>query len=728
MGNHVTNPSIIYYQIEFGLDISPAPTFLRHVKEPGRRDNLKMEQRRISEHPILPVPELDLITFYWTNFALQARRNEMISSALIANGISVFGHHHRDGSAQGIFCANGQCAKCSVIANGIAVKSCMTPVLPNMVVDSADGLPSLPEEVSVPDMNPIDETHTDVLIIGGGPSGLAAAIELGKQGIDTIIIDDKFQLGGKLVLQTHKFFGSEADSRAGTRGHHIAHILSEEVHRLCAIKTWLNSTALYVFSDRKVGVIKDGIYHLVVPKVVLNAAGAREKFLCFPGNHLARIYGAGAFQTLVNRDLVRPTQRLFIVGGGNVGLIAGYHALQAGIEVVGLAEAMPRCGGYKVHADKLVRLGVPIHTSHTIIAAHGEECVEAVTVARVDDRFQVIPGTQKSFSCDTVLIAIGLDPLNEFTQQAQVAGIPVFAVGDALEIAEASSAMFNGRIAGLLIAKELGVQVEDIPSSWYDKAEILKSHPGITKDYQTHPSEGVFPVIHCLQEIPCNPCTTVCPTNSIQTEDGSLMAMPIYSSGCIGCNKCLFICPGLAVTLVDFRRDKDNPTISIAYEIGNHPVRKGDHMQLNDIEGKALGFYPVAAVVDNKLNRTQLVRFKVPAKIARRIAGFRIQNEETSKALAEPIVRETTPDDVMICLCERVRAGDVRKLIRSGITDLNQIKAITRAGMGPCGAKTCEALIKGMLREEGIPVENVVPNTKRPVFVEVTLDKFAGDR
>ena len=78
----------------------------------------------------------------------------------------------------------------------------------------------------------------------------------------------------------------------------------------------------------------------------------------------------------------------------------------------------------------------------------------------------------------------------------------------------------------------------------------------------------------------------------------------------------------------------------------------------------------------------------------------------------------------MICLCERVSVGEVRRLIQSGITNLNQIKAITRAGMGPCGAKTCDTLIRGVLREEGIPVENVVPNTKRPVFVEVPLDKF----
>ncbi|MDD3282840.1 MAG: (2Fe-2S)-binding protein [Candidatus Cloacimonetes bacterium] len=78
----------------------------------------------------------------------------------------------------------------------------------------------------------------------------------------------------------------------------------------------------------------------------------------------------------------------------------------------------------------------------------------------------------------------------------------------------------------------------------------------------------------------------------------------------------------------------------------------------------------------------------------------------------------------MICLCERVTVADVRALIRKGITDLNQIKAITRAGMGPCGAKTCEVLIKSLLREEGIAISEIVPNTKRPIFVEVPLGTF----
>lgn len=686
-----------------------------------------MGQNRITEHPILPIPLRENISFYWNKQLLHAQKDEMISSALIANGISVFGHHHKDNSAQGIFCANGQCAKCTVIANGVAVKSCMTAVKENMIIQSADGLPSLPVDNSPLEFTTIEENETEVLIIGGGPAGLSAAIELGKLNIKTLLIDDKNELGGKLVLQTHKFFGSEEDSSAGTRGNDIGKKLSDELSKLESVIFWLNSTALFIFSDSKVGILNNSIYKLVRPQIILNAAGAREKFLRFAGNHLARIYGAGAFQTLVNRDLIRPTERLFIIGGGNVGLIAGYHALQAGIEVVGLAEAMPQCGGYKVHADKLKRLGVPIYTSHTILSANGNETVESITIAQIDNQFKPISGTEKTFACDTILIAVGLDSLNEFTLEAQQAGIPVYAAGDALEIAEASSAMFNGKIAGLIIAKDMGAAVGEIPVEWHKKAEVLKSHPGKIYTYQDlSDAVGVFPVIHCLQEIPCNPCTTVCPTNSIIIEDETLMGVPLYKGNCIGCNKCVLICPGLAITLVDMRKDSDFPTVTIPYEVSNYKVNIGDRLDLVDIDGVKLGGYEVIDVISNKSQKTQLIRVKVPASIARKLTSFIIQKEEISNPLEQTIIPKTLADEAMVCLCERVSVSEVRKLIKEGISDLNQIKAITRAGMGPCGAKTCEVLIKNLLREEGIPTEEVVPNTKRPVFVEVPLEKFPG--
>jgi len=287
------------------------------------------------------------------------------------------------------YCANGQCAQCLVLADGIPVKSCMEMIKPGMKIEPLVGLPELPPvspELQL-DFQPIEEVETTVLIIGGGPAGLAAAIELGSRGVSCLLVDDKHRLGGKLVLQTHRFFGSVEAVYAGTRGIDLATKLEKEVRQYPSVEIWLQTTALAVYSDHKVGVLKEGQkYVLVKPQVILTTSGAREKSLAFPGNTLPGVYGAGAFQTLVNRDLVRPTEKLFIVGGGNVGLIAGYHALQAGIQVVGLVEVMPEVGGYKVHKDKLARLGVPIMTSHTILSANGQESVESVTVARVDEQ------------------------------------------------------------------------------------------------------------------------------------------------------------------------------------------------------------------------------------------------------------------------------------------------------------------------------------------------------
>jgi len=685
-----------------------------------------MTTYRIIEHPILPIPQQKEITFYWNKQAMKAREGEVISSALFANGIRIFGHHHKDGSAQGIYCANGQCAKCTVIANGLPVKSCMVQVKENMFVESVEGLPELPDITEKPQLDAIEEILTDVLIIGGGPAGLSAAIQLGENNVKTLIVDDKSEAGGKLVLQTHKFFGSVEDSFAGTRGNDIGKMLADQVKKYTSVELWNNSTTLYVFSDKKVGIVKNNTYKLVVPKIILNAAGAREKFLRFPGNTLAGIYGAGAFQTLVNRDLIKPTDRLFIVGGGNVGLIAGYHALQAGIEVVGLVEAMPKVGGYKVHADKLQRLGVPIYTSHTVISANGEETVNSVTIAEIDGNFKKITGTEKTFTCDTLLIAVGLEPVSEFTDEAQKAGIKVVAAGDAGEIAEASSAMFNGKIAGLKIAKELGENVTDIPPSWYEKAEILRKHPGKLIEYQqVKESKGVMPIIHCLQEIPCNPCSTSCPTKAIQMDGDPILGFPEFKGNCIGCMQCIAICPGLAITLVDFRKDENNPIVTIPYEVMNHGINKGDKLQAVDITGNDLAELTVESVLEYKKNKMQMIKLRSPAAIAHKIAGFKIQPAEVSRPEEKAIFPEKTDDNTMVCLCERVTVGDIRKLVRKGVTDLNQIKAITRMGMGPCGSKTCDNLTRQIFREEGIPYENIKENTRRPVFVEVPLGKFA---
>ncbi len=686
--------------------------------------------RRIDKHPILEVPEAETVGFYWNGRRMEGRRGEVISSALFANGVHLFGRHAKDDAPQGIFCANGQCAQCTVIANGVPVKACMTRLEENMIVESLEGLPELPPVEGGYRFEAVAEKAVDVLIVGGGPAGLSAAVELGRRGIKTLLVDDKDRLGGKLVLQTHKFFGSIDDCYAGTRGVDIASILEEQVREFDSVEIWLDSTALYVFSDKKVGLVVGGKeYRLVSPKIVLNAAGAREKSLVFPGNTLPGVYGAGAFQTLVNRDLVRPSDRLFVIGGGNVGLIAAYHALQAGIDVVGLVEALPEVGGYMVHANKIKRLGVPIYTRHTVLSANGEEHVESVTVAEVDESFNPIPGTEKTFECDTLLVAVGLNPVNEFFREAEEAGIKAFAAGDAAVIAEASSAMFSGRIAGLTIARELGLEDEPVPDEWRRKAEILRSRPGPDEepDYSVYPETGVTPIIHCTQQIPCNPCASVCKQGAIAIPgDGFLERPVITGEECIGCNRCLYICPGLAITLVDYREDPDNPIVSLPYEVYNHPYQVGDKVVLTDYQGRPLAEAEIIKTSLTKASRkTQLVKVKVPKQIAKRAAGFTIQPAELTEPKDE-IVAGEMPDEAVVCRCERVTAGEIRALIRAGVRDFNQLKAVSRASMGACGYKTCESLILQLFRSEGVPLDEVTLNTVRPVFVEAPLGVFAN--
>ena len=689
-----------------------------------------MVDNRIKKHPILTTEGKERVHFFWINESLSGIKGEPISSSLIANGIHVFGHHPKDHSPQGIFCANGQCSQCMVISDGLPVKACITPLRSGMKIEPADQLIILPPRNKIGKFNNIKEINIPVLIIGGGPAGLSAGLELGKVGIKVIIVDDKQQLGGKLVLQTHRFFGSTKAVYAGTRGIEIAKKLSNEIAHHSSIEIWTNSTAIAVYSDKKIGILKNGVeYALVEPDHLLIACGAREKFLSFKGNTLPGVFGAGAFQTLVNRDLVLPGKRIFIVGGGNVGLIAGYHALQAGIEVAGLIEIMPECGGYKVHKDKLKRLGVSILTSHTILSANGKEHVESVTIAQVNEKFQIIRGTERFISCDCLLIAVGLDPVNEFLLKAIEFEMSVFVAGDAEEIAEASAAIISGKVKGLEIANKINVGNVPIPQSLYGQKIILASKPGKTI-IETLPGkkQGIFPVFHCIQEIPCDPCANLCPLGLIGIDELDIRNLPIFQEvekTCSGCANCVAGCPGLAITLVDYRKNKKQPIVSIPFEFNQGTINVGDLVTVQNTEGKTLAKVPVIEIIEKKsFNATKLIKLSTSKNIAEKIAGYQIQDPLQLQEAYTPANRADNP--TIICRCERVTLGEIRDLIRSGYRDINEIKTITRAGMGSCGGKTCQSLILQIFKEENIPLKEITAQSNRPLFMEVCLKTLAG--
>ncbi|NOR46174.1 MAG: NAD(P)-binding protein, partial [Candidatus Delongbacteria bacterium] len=583
-------------------------------------------------------------------------------------------------------------------------------------------LPELPATGQEKFNHKTETLKTDVLIIGGGPSGLTSALELAKLDFNIIIVEDKDQLGGKLLLQTHKFFGSQEDSYAGMRGYEIGNLLESQILENENITVLYESSVVGIYKDKKAGVYKNnGKFSLIEFDGIILSAGAREKSLVFPGNDLPGVYGAGAFQTLVNRDLIKASDKVFIVGSGNVGLIAAYHALQAGIGVAGIIDILDQVSGYKVHSDKIQRMGVPVYLNTTVLAAGGKKKVEKVTVAQVDKNWNPILDTAKTYEVDTLLIAAGLSPVDEFYDQAEKFGFNVIKAGDADEIAEASSAMFGGIIAGLQMAQKLGKKIK-IADEYYKKSEVLKSKPGeVYPPVEIEIKEHFTPVFQCVQDIPCNPCTTVCPKNCIELDKklGTIMDVPLYvNDDCIGCALCVAICPGLAVSLVK-QAEGSYAEVMLPHEyILNFAA--GDKISITDIGGNLLEKAEVLSTKYNKKYKTNLVTVKMSVENAPKAIGIRVQDESVTKPMEKTFL-DFLPDNGIVCRCERVTVKEIVDFIKDyRVRDVNQLKQI-RVGMGACGSKTCSILLPRIFSQAGVDYKDVTPGTIRPLTVEVPM-------
>lgn len=319
--------------------------------------------------------------------------------------------------------------------------------------------------------------ETELLVVGGGPAGLSAAVEAASHGCEVMVVDSDLALGGQLIKQTHKFFGSESE-RAGTRGFKIAEILLDELNQFKGkVEVLTNTTAeSYYRGDGVVGCMtNEDNYWFVKPKKIVNATGASEKILPFPNNDLPGVYGAGAIQTLMNVYGVVPGKKVLMIGAGNIGLVVSYQLLQAGVDVVGIVEFLPNISGYWVHAAKVRRLGVPVLLKHTITRAIGENKVEGAYIQAVDDNNQLMGEPQK-IDCDIICMSVGLSPTVDLLWQAgckmmyvpelcgyvarrdnqmRTSNADIWAAGDAHGIEEASAAMVEGRIAGLGAAHSL---------------------------------------------------------------------------------------------------------------------------------------------------------------------------------------------------------------------------------------------------------------------------------
>lgn len=293
-----------------------------------------------------------------------------------------------------------------------------------------------------------------VVIVGGGPAGLAAAIAAKRAGCsDVLLIERDRRLGGILNQCIHDGFGLHRFSEA-LSGPEYAARYTDELEGL-GVEVRLGTIVLNLSADRKMLLSREGRLEEMKADAVVLAMGCRERArgaLSIPGHRPSGVYTAGAAQNFVNMENIMPGKRVVILGSGDIGLIMARRMTLEGATVEAVFELLPYSSGLPRNIQQcLVDYGIPLFLSTTVVEIVGVSRLEGVKVAAVDERRAPIPGTERFVSCDTLLLSVGLIPENELAREAGVAldgvtggpkvddrcmtGIPgIFSCGNALHV------------------------------------------------------------------------------------------------------------------------------------------------------------------------------------------------------------------------------------------------------------------------------------------------------
>ena len=335
----------------------------------------------------------------------------------------------------------------------------------------------------------IRENH-DIVIIGGGPAGLAAAIAAKKNGCDDVLVIERDRvLGGILNQCIHDGFGLEVFKEA-LSGPEYADRYIKQVHEL-GIPVMENAIVTDLSNDKKVIVTKEGEMKEIQAKAVILAMGCRERTrgaLSIPGDRPAGVYTAGTAQNLINLENIMPGKKVCILGSGDIGLIMARRMALEGAEVKAVYEVLPYPSGLQRNIRQcLMDYNIPLYLKKTVTNIHGEKGrLVGITVSDVDDMRHPIKGTEEYVPCDTLLLSVGLIPENELSTEAEV---PLSPITQGAEVDDTRMT----KVEGIFSCGNV-LHVHDVVDFVSKEAEIAGKHAALYVQGKRKPDNGTVKV------------------------------------------------------------------------------------------------------------------------------------------------------------------------------------------------------------------------------------------